>query len=107
MPRGVVRMRHLTLMRSNAAEAAALVDLAHELEADGVVFSQLRDFPHIRRWQVSRENWRFDYAAERLADEPQALRAPLQRALARARHHGVRLQLTSGLHEVLPEAALS
>jgi len=98
---------NMTLMLENIGEAPALVDLAHKLGLDSVLFSQLHNFGDRPDWVVTRDSWRFTYAEQRLTLAPDLARHHLDEACARARAHGLRVDFHGNVQTYLTKSQLS
>jgi MoaA/NifB/PqqE/SkfB family radical SAM enzyme len=96
---------NMTLMAENVAEAAAFVELAAELDVDGVLFSQLFPFGDQPDWRVERPDWRFIYSEQMLDRRPELAGTHLRAARARAEALGVKVEWQSNTHRYLSDTA--
>ncbi len=78
---------NMTLMRENIGEAVAFVELGKQLGVDAVCYWHLNRLAdaEMARYNQSRGDWRFDYAAQGLWNDPELSDRTLRAALERAR----------------------
>lgn len=95
---------NMTLMAENIAEAPRFVELAAEIGADAVLFSQLFPFGDDPGWQVKRGDWTFAYAQQMLSLDPAKAAKHLTAASALAATLGVKVVFQSNTHTYLERA---
>ena len=80
---------NLTLMRENIEEFPEFVDLAADLEADGVQVCQLLWHDQHQTWKIQKGEWTFVYRDQLLRNLPEKANDFIHTALARGRTRNI------------------
>lgn len=98
-------MVNMTLMRENIDEAVEFVDLAKSLGVDSVGLWHLNQMPdeEMRRYETTRDNWHFDYAAQGLWNVPKQSNAMLRAAIERGKEIGMPVFFDESKNAFFPE----
>jgi MoaA/NifB/PqqE/SkfB family radical SAM enzyme len=94
---------NMTLMCENISEAPAFVDLAKDLQVDGIIFGQLMKFGDQPTWIAQRDTWTFKYSEQMLRNVPDLARHYLTEAKVRAEKIGVKLIFLQNTHLFVSE----
>jgi len=98
---------NMTLMRENIEEVVEFVELAHMLEARGVLFWHLNRWPdaEMARYGTRKGDWTFDYEAQGLWNHKALSNAMLRKAVRRGEELGIAVDLENIGKETIYEDA--